>query len=449
MKSCTVLNLRNVSVLQLEENEDSYVIHAESVVIVRDCPECRSADSVVIGKRVQRYVDTQMHAKTVRISFTRKRLKCKPCGKTYFEPLEWLHEDFRMPKRTVDYIVKRAAKVPFLSVASELGVDEKTIRNVFANYVAAIENKHDWQAPRVLGIDETHFSQKMHLVMTDIEKRTLLDMRKDRSQDATQKAIMRLRGWKNIEIVCIDMWRPYRTAVKQLLPNAIVVVDRFHVAKMANEAMEKARKAIRRELSDKERKKLKNDRKILLKRRDNIKGLNELASFDFWTNEFPELMEVYNAKEAYLGMWDMPTRQLAEEYWENWKALSTPAVRRHFKDAIRAIDNWHEYIFNWWDYPYTNAVTESLNNTIKAVFRNGRGYSFEVLRAKLLYTKGGLETTVNSLNQPIPEPTEMILIDEPEMSFHGTTVGRILEVWEQYKKQANTHDWDFKLISKE
>ncbi|WP_171758016.1 ISL3 family transposase [Vibrio sp. RE86] len=444
-----MLNLRNVSVLQLEENEDSYVIHAESVVIVRDCPECRSADSVVIGKRVQRYVDTQMHAKTVRISFTRKRLKCKPCGKTYFEPLEWLHEDFRMPKRTVDYIVKRAAKVPFLSVASELGVDEKTIRNVFANYVAAIENKHDWQAPRVLGIDETHFSQKMHLVMTDIEKRTLLDMRKDRSQDATQKAIMRLRGWKNIEIVCIDMWRPYRTAVKQLLPNAIVVVDRFHVAKMANEAMEKARKAIRRELSDKERKKLKNDRKILLKRRDNIKGLNELASFDFWTNEFPELMEVYNAKEAYLGMWDMPTRQLAEEYWENWKALSTPAVRRHFKDAIRAIDNWHEYIFNWWDYPYTNAVTESLNNTIKAVFRNGRGYSFEVLRAKLLYTKGGLETTVNSLNQPIPEPTEMILIDEPEMSFHGTTVGRILEVWEQYKKQANTHDWDFKLISKE
>lgn len=383
-----MLNLYNVSVSSLEEVGDSYVIHAASIVTIRDCPKCRSANSVVIGKRVQRYVDTQMHAKTVRISFTRKRLKCKPCGKTYFEPLEWLHEYFRMPRRTVDYIVKRAAKVPFLSVASELGIDEKTVRNVFANYVSIIEGKHDWQAPRILGIDETHFSKKMHLVMTDIENRTLLDMRKDRSQDATQKSILRLKGWQGIEIVCIDMWKPYRTAVKQLLPDAIVVVDRFHVAKMANEAMEKARKAIRKDLSDKERKKLKNDRKILLKRRDNIKGLNELASFDFWTNEFPELMEVYNAKEAYLGLWDMPTRQLAEEYWENWKALSTPAVRCHFKDAIRAIDNWHEYIFNWWDYPYTNAVTESLNNTIKAVFRNGRGYSFEVLRAKLLYTKG-------------------------------------------------------------
>ncbi|CAK2098870.1 transposase [Vibrio crassostreae] len=434
-----MLNLRNVSVLLLEENEDSYVIHAESVVIIRDCPECRSTDSVVIGKRIQRYVDTQMHAKTVRISFTRKRLKCKACGKTYFEPLAWLHEDFRMPIRTVDYVVKRAAKVPFLSVASELGVDEKTIRNVFANYVTAIENKHDWQAPRVLGIDETHFSQKMHLVMTDIEKRTLLDMRKDRSQDATQKAIMRLRGWKNIEIVCIDMWRPYYRAVKQLIPNTVVVVDRFHVAKMAGEAMEKARKAVRAELTVKERKKLKNDRKILLKRRDNIKGLNELVSFEFWTNEYPQLMEVYNAKEGFLGMWDMPTRKEAEDYWENWKSVATPTVRKYFSDAIRAIDNWHEEIFNWWDYPYTNAVTESLNNSIKGTFRNGRGYSFEVLRAKLLYTKGGLETTIDSLNQPRPEPNEMILIDEPEMSFHGFRHDMVRALFEQHINHPNTH----------
>jgi transposase len=324
-----------------------------------------------------------------------------------------------MTKRTADYIIRRAAKVPFLSVSSELGIDEKTVRNVFANYVNAIENKHDWQAPRVLGIDETHFSQKMHLVMTDIEKRTLLDMRKDRSQVATQKAIMRLRDWKNIEIVCIDMWRPYYRAVKQLIPGAIVVVDRFHVAKMAGEAMEKARKSVRSELDTKERKKLKNDRKILLKRRDNITGLNELASFEFWTNEYPKLMEVYNAKEGYLGMWDMPTRADAEEYWEDWKSKVTPTARKFFSDAVRAIDNWHEEIFNWWDYQYTNAVTESLNNTIKGAFRNGRGYSFEVLRAKILYTKGGLETTVDSLNKPKPEPGEMLLIDEPELMLHG------------------------------
>lgn len=150
-------------------------------------------------------------------------------------------------------------------------------------------------------------------------------------------------------------------------------------------------------------------------------------------------MEVYNAKEGFLDMWDMPTRKEAEEYWENWKSVSTPTIRKFFKDAIRAIDNWHEEIFNWWDYRYTNALTESLNNTIKGTFRNGRGYSFEVLRAKLLYTKGGLETSPLSLNKPRPEPAELLLIDEPEMSFHGVRVAYTKKYIEQYIKQSNTH----------
>ena len=428
-----MLNIDSIEVIEREELDESYVVHVQSISPNRICSECGFFNTVIIGKVIQPYADTPMHGKTVKIKFERKRLRCKDCGKTSFESLDWLSNDFRMTKRAEAYVMRRCGKVPFIHVATEMNVTEGTIRNVFSNYVNIIENKHDWLAPRVLGIDETHFSKKMHLVMTDIEKRTLLDMRKDRSQVATQKAIMRLRNWQDIEIVTIDMWRPYLRAVKQLIPTAIVVIDRFHVAKMAGEAMEKARKATRIELTDKERKKLKDDRKILLKRRDNIKGLNELASFDFWTNEYPALMEVYNAKEGFLGMWDMPTRKEAEDYWENWKNVSTSTVRRYFKDAIRAIDNWHEEIFNWWDYPYTNALTESLNNVIKGTFRSGRGYSFEVLRAKLLYTKGGLEASPAELSKLKPEPTEMFLIDEPEMSLHGSSVDWI-------KKQTNTQN---------
>lgn len=128
-----MLNLPNVTETKLITDEDNYLIHAESVVAIRDCPHCRSANSVVIGSRKQKYVVAQMHTKKVRIEFTRKRFKCKPCGKTYFEPLEWLHEDFRMPKRTLEYAVKQAAKVPFMSVARELGVDEKTVRSTLAS----------------------------------------------------------------------------------------------------------------------------------------------------------------------------------------------------------------------------------------------------------------------------------------------------------------------------
>ena len=36
--------------------------------------------------------------------------------------------------------------------------------------------------------------------------------------------------------------------------------------------------------------------------------------------------------------------------------------------------------------PYTNAATESMNNLIKSIEKAGRGYTFDVIRAKILYS---------------------------------------------------------------
>ena len=49
------------------------------------------------------------------------------------------------------------------------------------------------------------------------------------------------------------------------------------------------------------------------------------------------------------------------------------------------VNNWHTEIFNYFDYEYTNAATESLNRVSKEGSAKGRGYKFEVLRAKMIY----------------------------------------------------------------
>ncbi|AOU97714.1 hypothetical protein BI364_07370 [Acidihalobacter yilgarnensis] len=63
-------------------------------------------------------------------------------------------------------------------------------------------------------------------------------------------------------------------------------------------------------------------------------------------------------------------------------------MRDAFKPILTAIGNWHTEIFNYFDHPITNAYTESLNNLIRVMNRLGRGYSFEALRAKILFTEG-------------------------------------------------------------
>jgi transposase len=45
-----------------------------------------------------------------------------------------------------------------------------------------------------------------------------------------------------IEEVSIDLWVPYKTVVEELIPNAQVVADRFHVMKQINQELDTRRK---------------------------------------------------------------------------------------------------------------------------------------------------------------------------------------------------------------
>jgi hypothetical protein len=63
-------------------------------------------------------------------------------------------------------------------------------------------------------------------------------------------------------------------------------------------------------------------------------------------------------------------------------------MRSAFSPITTAWGNWHNEILAYFDHPITNAYTESLNNLIRMMNRIGRGYSFEALRAKILFTEG-------------------------------------------------------------
>ena len=66
----------------------------------------------------------------------------------------------------------------------------------------------------------------------------------------------------------------------------------------------------------------------------------------------------------------------------------SPQVADAFHDLVRAWDNWTPFILNYFNHPVTNAYTESLNSLIRVMNRLGRGYSFEALRAKILFAEG-------------------------------------------------------------
>lgn len=87
----------------------------------------------------------------------------------------------------------------------------------------------------------------------------------------------------------------------------------------------------------------------------------------------------------------------------------SPELRTNFKVLITAMTNWHDGIFNYFESSMTNAYTESSNNLTRVANRMGRGYSFDVIRARMLYNDLARKQGLGVLKKLAP--------DEPEVGF--------------------------------
>lgn len=383
------INLPLLTVLSVEETDHDYHVDAESAQAPVACISCQSKDIVGFGKRAQLYNDLPIHGKRVGITVSRRRYKCKSCGVTFYEPLATMHEHHRATVRLIRYIEHESMRRTFASVAADTGVDEKTIRSIFKRSAEELDKTVRFELPQWMGIDEIHIIKKPRCVITNVEHNTVVDMLPNREKQALTAYLKNLGTQKSsVRYVAMDMWRPYKLVVKENIPNAKIVVDKFHVVRMGNVALEMHRKSIRRTLNSRQRVKLMRDRFILLKRPNEITTA-ERDLMGPWFEAFPTLGLAYELKEGFFGIWEnASSRQGAEVLFDAWKARITPDVEAHFKPILTAFENWHEEIFAYFDHPITNAYTESLNSLIRVINRNGRGYSFEALRTKVLYTEG-------------------------------------------------------------
>jgi hypothetical protein len=137
----------------------------------------------------------------------------------------------------------------------------------------------------------------------------------------------------------------------------------------------------------------------------------------------PLLAQAYQAKEQFYGIWDVRDRDDAEALYAQWHTALSPEVKSAFQPLLTAIGNWHDEIFAYFTVPgasITNATTEALNGLAKLAQRSGRGYSFDAIRAKLLYgigTHRHISETYRQMSRKIREATPHIEEDRMAMSL--------------------------------
>lgn len=390
------------------------MIHARPASCDPVCPQCGSFATAKHGKDHQCLRDLPCHAKHVFIEFWRQRFRCLGCRKTWFEPLSGVDERRFATLRLVRYIQQQSLCRTYVSLATECGLDEKSIRNLFHDAVQELEQTVQIATPTIMGMDELYLLGKARGMITDLERRSFVEVLPDRKKSTIVEYLSALPNKEGVQVCVIDMWRQYLEALQEVLPYVTVVIDKFHVIKQLNEIVEKVRKDIRSELSERQVRQLMHDRFLLLKRQRSLSERDRLI-LDAWLGTFPRLKAVYELKEEFYFIYDAQSEDEAFDRFFVWQdRVMASCVYDAYLDFLLTIERWGDQIFAYFRHRYTGGFVEAANDIGRVIDRQGRGYSFDVLRARLLYGQQVRQRKERTRKRAIPDDLqESGSVDEP------------------------------------
>lgn len=417
-----MLNLPGWRTLKYKEFEHDLVVCAElTTEPVQECP-CGRPDSEFRphGRTEPIHVyDLPTRFKRTRIFFRPQRFRCSACGKTTQQPAPGLDERHNMTDRLVKHIEKQSFNIfkTFSAMSEEIGVSKQLIRNMFTARAEQLEKIRRIETPEWLAMDEVYVERKPRCMITAPVNKKVLDMLPSNGQEGVIRWLLQLPKRSTVKIVTIDMCGIYLGAVKRILPQAAVVVDRYHVHNLLSSAIKDVLSMVRDGMSYSERREYMRDPKLLFRSRYNLSKEPEISGrgrpkpcekhiVDQWLRDVPELATAYQLKEDFSDILDMNERQKAEAEVDLWlervrKFVNTLQIRLRkqlggrrngpFSNVLTSIIMWREYILNYITYKYyfenkpTNGWAESANGQIKKALRLGNDYSFETIRAKAVH----------------------------------------------------------------
>ena len=350
------------------------------------------------------------------------RYRCNDCGGTFRHPFEEIPERLHVTRRLLEQIRRDALVRPFSKVADEFGYTEGPIRSIFNDFIATLDTRRGpIYAPEVLGIDEKHIAHKMRGVFIDVERGILLEMTPENKRDNIIGMIEKLQEPENIRIVTMDMANGYRSYIQECLPNAKIIVDKFHIY----QALYKKVKTVKSQImvligqqiesetdpqATQEKTTVRNAlaRNSYLFKFSKEKIENDERLLSLMTevcDTFPEFNHLRLLKDGFTRIYeDAHDRATAEQLYMEWEQLVPPRAAKEaavweekygvpaklfedFRSFQTTIKNWWQEVFGYFDpgCSVTNAATEGINRFIQSIDEPGSGYGFDHLRGKCVY----------------------------------------------------------------
>jgi len=211
--------------------------------------------------------------------------------------------------------------------------------------------------------------------VSDIDRGELLEVINSHKQEEIIAILKQqpIEIREKVEEVSIDMWGGFPKVVKEVFPNAKIVIDRFHVMQPVIKELNQLRKSTGIKIKD--------SRYILLKNNINLTEEQKIKLEDILKCS-KRLRLAYTLKEDFRTIFETcKTPEDGQEKLQDWLQKAKVV----YGAVLETIRKHLENICNYFLSRTTSGVMEGINNRIKLIKRQAYGFvNFTNFRSRLL-----------------------------------------------------------------
>jgi transposase len=215
-------------------------------------------------------------------------------------------------------------------------------------------------------------------MIVDYKAKRIFETVEGKTALGLKEKLAHIPGKENVRNVVLDLADPFKKFARENFPNALIIADHFHVVRLLNPAINKARTEI---TGDKRSNPV---RRLLLMNGQKLEYFEKRALWE-WLEHHPKIKELYSVKESLHRLYRTRGYEKAARALTALTDLMAHSSLKEIKTLRRTLMAWRNEILNYFKTGLTNGRTEGFNNLAKLLQKRAFGFrSFTNYRLRLL-----------------------------------------------------------------
>jgi transposase len=326
----------------------------------------------------------------VYIRITPIRYECEYCDNhtTTTEQYDWCRRNAATTNKLDEYIMRCLINSTIADVSRKEFIGEKMLQGIIDKYVGATVNWNHYTQLSTLGIDEIALKKGHNSYVTIVSAKinesstpVVIGVISGRDKKDVQSflASIPLHLQQTVKHVCTDMYDGFVNAAIEAFGPQVLVIDRYHVAKLYRKPLDKLRikemERLKVELNTEDYAKLEGMMWILRKNHECLSENNK-ESLEFLYQHSPILKKAHSYAIRLTHTFNSHiSRKSSLAKIDRWIKSVESSNIKIFDGFIITLNKYKPYIGNYFKNRKNSGFVEGLNNKIKVLKRRCYGIS--------------------------------------------------------------------------